>query len=410
MDGVRPTRRRALALVGGLAAAGWSPARAAVSAADADPAVARALKALAPNEAVALGAARVVGEFNETARRFGLDRSGPRGRDYTLKMVWAPERRRALFAGANHGSPHRLNDVWEFDLAALRWILLYAPDLPRNYAGLGEDSSDVEFRDGLLLTRRGGPAVIAHTWWGLTYDPVQRQMLFMNTWVTDQAAAVRRLGGDPAALYKGAPLWAFSPSEGRWSALKAPPPTPPAPFAAMLEHVPALGGSIWHMNNWQMRATWLFDAQRNRWTNLRANADSGDFHAQAPGAELVGYHDPGRGLVVAQRGRNTYHFDVARRRWSKVIAAEADSDAVPDGHDARTPFYFDQRSGHGLLIELRARVLWAYDPDRVRWTRLQPAGSPMPTGQRLLAYADAAHNVLVVVDGTAVWAYRYRAG
>lgn len=131
------------------------------------------IEALGSNEAAIVGLARVVGEFNHVARRFHLDRTGPRGRDFTIKMVWAPERRRALFCGANHGVPHRLNDVWEFDLAALAWIMLYGPDNPRDYTGLGKDYSDVEFKDGVLITRRGGPAVIAHTWWGLTYDPDQ---------------------------------------------------------------------------------------------------------------------------------------------------------------------------------------------------------------------------------------------
>ena len=33
----------------------------------------------------------------------------------------------------------------------------------------------------------------------------------------------------------------------------------------------------------------------------------------------------------------------------------------------------------------------------------------MPTGGKRLAYLDPAQNVLIVIDGTAVWAYRYRA-
>jgi hypothetical protein len=34
----------------------------------------------------------------------------------------------------------------------------------------------------------------------------------------------------------------------------------------------------------------------------------------------------------------------------------------------------------------------------------------MPKGNKRLAYIDPACNALVVIDGTAVWAYRYRAG
>lgn len=76
---------------------------------------AQKLKSLPANRAVLLGSASVVGEFNDVARQFELHKTGPRGRDFTIKMVWAPERQRALFCGANHAVPHRLNDVWEFD-------------------------------------------------------------------------------------------------------------------------------------------------------------------------------------------------------------------------------------------------------------------------------------------------------
>ena len=90
--------------------------------------------------------------------------------------------------------------------------MLYAPDLPRDYTGMGKDFSDVVFKDGILITKRGGPVVIAHTWWGLAYDPVQRSMYFMNTWVTNQKKCVEQLGGDPGQLYTGPPLWSFTPS------------------------------------------------------------------------------------------------------------------------------------------------------------------------------------------------------
>jgi hypothetical protein len=222
---------------------------------EAKPAIREKLAALKANQAVLLGKADVVGTFNDTARKYDLHKTGPRGRDFTIKMCWAPERKRALFCGANHGVPHRLNDVWEFDLPSLSWILLYEPDLPRGYMDLGKDFSDVEFKNGLLRTKRGGPAVIAHTWWGLTYDPRHQALLFMNTWVTERKKAVQALGGDPAELYNGPPLWAFYPAKREWKPFKAEKPYPVAIFGGMLEYVPELGGSIWHANNWQMRGT-----------------------------------------------------------------------------------------------------------------------------------------------------------
>lgn len=362
---------------------------------------------LRENEGLLLGPASVVGEFNEVARRFNLHRTGPRSRNYSLKMVWAPDRGRALFVGANHGTPHRLNDVWEFDLPSMRWILLYPPDNPRSYDGLGDDASDVVFQDGVLVTQRGGPAVIGHTWWGTTYDPVGKRLLFMNIWLTKQTEAIQQLGGDPAERYKGPPLWAFDPAMGRWQVLKTAPPGPGAPYGAMLEYVPDLDGAIWHMNNWQMRGTWLYKPEVQQWSQLPANRLRKDFRDQAPTRELVGYYDPKRKLVVAQQEKSTFHFDIANLEWIKVLAEPADSGLVPRGHDARTVFHHDLVSGAGLLVNLFEHTLWAYEPDLRRWTRLEPTGDPIPKGERMLAYVDPLRNVLVVIDDVTVWVYRY---
>ncbi|MCB1722104.1 MAG: hypothetical protein H6959_08670 [Chromatiaceae bacterium] len=396
-----------------LACIGWLPLPGAGDAV-AEPAqlvqVSEALDKLSDNEAVVLGRARVEGDFNAVARRFGLDRTGPRRRDYCLKMVWAEDRKTALYLGANHGQPHRLNDVWEFDLGRMAWVMLYAPDNPRSYRGLGDDPSDVEFRDGLLITKRGGPAVIAHTWSGTTYDPVNHRLLFMDTWLTREDEAIRDMGGDPKLRYRGPPLWSFDPAARKWAPIKTEPPGPAAPFGAMLEYVSALGGAVWHMNNWQMRATWLFEPTDRRWTQLPANAGTNDFASQAPSKELVGYYDPVRKWLVAQQGTNTFHFDVTAKRWVKVLSGASTEQALPNGNDARTVFYHDPVSGHGLLVDLHGRALWAYDPDAIKWNRLVPRGAEFPNGDRMLAYLDRSRNVLVVISDTLVWAYRYRRG
>ncbi len=194
-----------------------------------DAAIVAALSALGPNEAAVLGKARLVGDFNDVARRFDLHRTGPRGRDYSIKMVWAKDRGRALFAGANHGQPHRLNDVWEFDLGALTWVLRYPPDNPRSYAGLGDDPSDVEYRNGVLATRRGGPAIVGHTWWGLAYHPQMRRLLWMNLWVSDLDKLVAQMGGSLIRATRACPCGASTrkPRAGNYCALRGPPRAPP---------------------------------------------------------------------------------------------------------------------------------------------------------------------------------------
>jgi hypothetical protein len=365
------------------------------------------IRGLEPNQAVLLGDANVVGNFNETARSHRLDKTGPRGRDFTLRMVWAADRKRALFCGANHGVPHRLNDVWEFDLAALTWVMLYAPDLPRDYAGLGPDYRDVVFRDGILYTQRGGPAVIAHTWWGLTYDPQRKMLLFMNPWVTDKKKMVEMLGGNPAELYPGPPMWGFSPEQGAWTMIKSEPPYPRPIFGGMLEYVPGLNRTLWHANNWQLRATWALNSETWSWENLHANP-AGDFEQQAAQPEQVGYVDPKRKKLMVQRHKNTHHFDIENNTWANVISRGPEAADVPYGHDAHSPMVYDPGSGQGLLVEFKTNNLWAYEPDTPRWTRLEPTGDPMPTGNKRLAYFDLAMKVFIVIEDTKVWAYRYQ--
>lgn len=372
-----------------------------------DTAVIAALAAVGPNQAVDLGTARIVGDFNDVARRFELHRTGPRGRDYSIKMVWAPDRGRALFAGANHGTPHRLNDVWEFDLDALAWILLYAPDNPRSYLGLGRDASDVEYRGGVLRTRRGGPAVVGHTWWGLTYHPGIRRLLWMNTWKPDFDKLIAQVGGDPATRYKGLPLWSFDPETARWEVIRTSGPAPQATFGGMLEYIDSLGDVVWHANNWQMRGTWRLDARNAHWQDLRATGKDDRFQNQAPSSEQVGYYDPVRDVLVVRRAAATFHFDVGQRTWVKVRSGHEGADDLPVGHDARTPFLYDPASGHGLLVDFSTDTIWAYDPDARTWSRTNPQGATMPSGQKRLAYIDPRHSVLVVIDGVRVWAYRY---
>ena len=370
--------------------------------------IAETLAGLAPNHAIRLGNARVVGDFNDVARRFKLDKTGPMARDYSIKMVWAPERQRALFAGANHGRPHRLNDVWEFDLGTLTWFLLYAPDNPRNYAGLGTDPSDALFKDGILITERGGPVVIGHSWWGITWDENRRELFFMSTWDTNQAKAIKELNGDPGERYVGPPLWSFNPRTLQWRFHKSQPPLPRAPFGGMLEYVPELSGVVWHTNHWQMLATWLYNPQTMQWDNLRANADTGDFKTQSPKTEQVGYYDPTRKVIIAQRGHDTFQFDVRDRSWSRILTRPEREEQWPSGHDAFAPMYRDPQTGHGLLVDFRTNEIWAYDPKLNWWTKISPEGERMPEGNKRLAYFDVTRGVLVIIDGVEVWAYRYQ--
>lgn len=368
-------------------------------------AAASAGHSLRPNQSVYLGQAAVTGDLNDTARRFGLHRAGPQARNYCLRLVWAPSRGTALYLGANHGQPHRLNDVWEFDLRALRWTLLYGPDLPRDYKGLGPDASDVLYRDGRLITRRGGPAIIGHTWSGVTWDPNRERVVFMNAWPADVDAAIRRVGGDPGLRDRSLPLWTFDPARREWAPLRIGHPAPRAGFGGLLQHIPALDGCLWHLNNWQMRGTWLLQGN-DRWRDLDATGGTEPFATQAPGAEVVACYDGRSGCLVARQGRSTFEFDPHRRLWQRLDDSPS-GPPVPAGHAARTSMVFDEASGHVVLFDVPSRKLWSRSPAQKQWRVIDPEGPPPPSGQRPLFWTDPVSGIMLVVVDTLVWAYRH---
>ncbi|MEQ8264460.1 MAG: hypothetical protein RKE50_12965 [Pseudohaliea sp.] len=357
-----------------------------------------------------MGKAEVNGPFNDVARRFNLHRTGPRARDYSLRMVWSPERRTALYLGANHGRPHRLNDVWEFDLCEMQWILLYAPDNPRDYLGLGEDPSDVVLKDGVLQTRRGGPAVIGHTWSGVTYDSDGKRLLWMNTWVTNRREAAISIGLDPGDLAGGLPLWSFDPKARRWSRLPSIGEAPRSIFGGLLQYVPAMKGAVWHGNNWQMRGTWLYDLHSGSWLNLEANSRAGDFSEQAPTREQVAYLDSERQMIVAQQGTDTYEFNIELRSWRHVLSKPAEAQLWPIGHDSSSAMFYDPGTRMGLLIDYQSNHLWRYDPATPTWEILGPIAPPMPDGAKRLAFIDEYFGVVVVIEDREVWVYRPKRG
>ena len=198
-----------------------------------------------------------------------------------------------------------------------------------------------------------------------------------------------------------------SPLLGYLQRLESKGTAPRSMLGGLLQHVPLLGGTIWHSNNWQMRGTWLYRASSSTWQNLEPNADTGDFSSQAPTREQLAYLDTRRQVLVAQHEADTYELDLESLTWRMVLSKPPGAEAWPQGHDASAVMYFHPVSGHGLLLDYRSNRLWAYDPVGPAWRMLEPRGPGMPQGQRRLAYVDEALGIFVVIDDREVWAYRY---
>ena len=141
------------------------------------------IKALKSNEACLLTKPTIIeimGDFEKGWHY--MKEFGPEGRDYSLKMVWMSDRKRAFFCGANHQSPHRFNDAWEYDLASNTWVCLYNPDYNDVLPLPAYAKDTLVVKDGWLRTKNGGPGHPAHTWSGITYDPNQKAIVWNCFW------------------------------------------------------------------------------------------------------------------------------------------------------------------------------------------------------------------------------------
>jgi hypothetical protein len=372
------------------------------------------IAALGENETLLLPKPGVVGEFNEVCRRRHLDERGPRCRDYSLKTVWAPDRRRALYCGGAYGQP--INDVWEYDLGSNTWVLLYPPD-----PGPREAWKTAVFKDGMYRSPRGGPIHVTHTWWGVTYDPQRRILLWMNPGHR-LAGTVNAHEADKTKLYRGPYLWGFLPYERKWELQQVPVAKLPrglkAHCAGILEYIPE-----WKRSMWQGR--FLYDAKAKTWERSQITFSG---KGAGPPGESVACYDSTRKVLVVHRGepwvyrvrnrrktkhkgyKGTWHLDVEKKEWGRVLFVSADDDSLPFAHDRHTSMSFDSVSGTCLLYHFPSRALWSYDAGARRWAKLAPKGDEAPKHyfKGDPSYFDPLRNVFVIVNTNGVWVYRHR--
>lgn len=369
--------------------------------------VQRALDGLADNSSVLLPSAKIEGEFNELARLFQLDKRGPGPRDFTIKMVWSPERRTALYCGANHGSPHLLNDCWEFDLASNAWRLLFAPTY--NYGRSDQQfNSKVVLKDGVVQAEQGGPVHLGHTWSQVAYDPVRKRLLWPL-----YRPGVQRLHEiykfPKADVYDGPPLWSFNPAERKWEFIKTEGLPKDYFEATTLEYIPELKGTL-------LKGKWLLPSNENKWKALNPKGEARDF----PGSEAVVAYDTVNRLLVVHLGKPEVYrgakTDPTKRTWVYDVQANSwklawEGKDGPNGHDAWTSLGYDPVGQVVLTCDtLDGGKLWAYAAKKNQWTELKPRGpAPPQTAKGLLGYIDAAHNAYVVIAPTGTWVYRYKA-
>jgi hypothetical protein len=372
------------------------------------------IRSLADGASANLPPIKTTGDINAVARKWKMDKNGPRGRNYCVKMMWMPERKRAIFCGANHGAPHRLNDVWEYDLAANTWVCLYGPDLSKGSKKLA-NWRDTSVVDGVLRTKRGGPAIIGHQWWQLDYDPELKAMLFLSSWpYAPKEVKAKML---PQNKHKP-PLWAFYPEKKKWEPImpKAESKKPRTGIAVYFQYVPALKKTAYVDAGWKAGGMWLYNSKDNSWEKTHGGEKfKAKNNPATPVADGVMVYAPEKKLLIActragkskkkTPGGRTVHYDVQKKTWEPA-ASGVDT---PRGHTSFTPCGYDTVAKVMFLYHQGDKVFWGYDPEKKKWSKITPKGpAPMSGRGKVIGYYDEARNVFVLNQASKVWVYRHK--
>lgn len=370
------------------------------------PPVLEILNKLGDNSSAELPTIKTVGEWNAITREFGMEKTGPVGRDYTNKAVWMPDRERAFYCGANHGAPHRLDDAWEYDLLSNTWVLLFAPD-PNNAAGVMEVKEETipgsNEKVKYAQTHRGGPTHYGHTWWAFCYDPGMKAGLWMNVGIGGSYQGyVEEQTHSKDGIYNGPPMWSFLPYEKHWKLVLSPKPFPKVPYASQMEFVPDLGGPVVVSGGWSGNGTWLYNHVTNTWKQLKPLSNEPIYES------LMCYDSENKVLVAQEPEKSTLQYDIHTNKWEKVLSPGKDSPDAPEGMDARSTMYFDPGNGVCLLfLQATPDVIWSYSVKEKKWTKNKVNGPPCPEG-RTITYFDCARNVFVVNKAARTWVYRFK--
>ena len=380
----------------------------------------------------------------------GFSKRGPSVRDYGNKMVYAPDRQTGMYAGANHGAPHRLNDVSEYHLGSNAWHLILAPvggdqgrirrteadikagkDIDKNKAFLTNwFATNVAVTNGYIQTQGGGPLFPWHTWDGLAYDASARRLLWAvldNDSVQDGylKTYAEQTGQELESLKRqhkpGTGLYLFDPATG-WQRQIGPDPRPYLRgMGGSLTYIPELKKTIWYCAAENVTPTdfamWAYDAAANTWTDLKPNGgksirDLVHVDKVAPGDEVQMAWSSIHKKLVAVREHDTFVYDLASNAWSKVC-----SDARNQASDQATVFAYDSNADVFLLLNDYkgtwdlARELRAFDLKTATWETIVPKGYMVtkPPYCGTAGYYDEHHNVFVVYNSTErVWVYRHK--
>ena len=321
--------------------------------------VVSAVQSLAPNTGMYLPAFTCTDVYNGSGLAIyeTFAAKGPGVRNYCTKWVWAPDRKRALYAGANHGAPHKFNDVWEYDLASNTWVMLY----------------------------KGDGSVPCHTWWNFAYDTKRDTLWWPSAGGCGNWVDWHRF--DPEA-------------RDGWSVASFANSAPTICAGGMFHYIPDRDIFVYMCADWMGPGMWEYNPNTRRFTLIAG--DSVYFDPDCcPKTEAVFNYDTHLRILVGFRGGNVFHYNFDTHEWK--LAATGPFNA----YDAFTACAFDTAAGLHLILD--NGTLYGYDAATKTVRTLTPQGQQPWTGD-YMGYYDEQYQVFVVYHGNlgnpTPWVYR----
>lgn len=382
---------------------------------------------------------------------------GPYARDYTTKMVYAPDRKTSLYMGGNHGAG-RTNDTWEFHLgsntwyclfpaeggdhATYKWTLMFAsrifektPDYKmsekeqKNFDDCKKWWKDnTNLKDGMYLTKNGGPLLVGHTWDTLVYEPNTKKVIqgtgaycASSDWLESKFSEVpiadvqAKLGKSPDGKpYKT--MWFFDTKTMKWSRYASEEKLAELKgMGGSMIYIPDLKKVIWYYAGQNTTGASLcmsaWDPVKDTWEDLKPNGGKGIFHLAlqakiAPESEAQLRYAPKHKKIVAVVKKGTFSYDIEKNEWNKL------NDSIPfNADDANTIFDYDSSTDNFLLCSPRDGKLACFDLTKNTWKLLTPTGPGIPKPPYCVGkgYFDPTYNVFVVQSAytNKIWVYKH---
>lgn len=367
------------------------------------------IEALPDNTWLKLPPFKTTGEMGKLSPDY--KKTGPTVRDYSNKLVWAPDRKRALYMGGGHNT-HPHNDVWEYDLPSNTWVCLYGADPLPPKSKLPEDEEKLTvwykenfvYKDGFLLTQKNAPVRPTHTWWALTYDSDKHCLLFADPhkalWITNKEPLIKAFNLDPkdpimeGAGSGGGVAWIFSfyPETREWKEVRK---IPKAYEGSCLEYLPDTK-TVW----WNSHKTYHYDTAKGEWVDYNSKPSCGVNHGHTA-------YEPETRKVVAKVGAETWVFDISTSQWTRMKENDPCMAKIP-----LSTFCYDSVAKKFVLYtyigangKSAEPCLWLYDLAKNEWSDPKPQGE-VPKVGNVAGYYDVTRNVTVIYSNAETWVYR----